>query len=152
MPPARSTRRRPAAARPRPGPPPPPPRPTPITLGELGTVELADVATTGYARTNGQPSLTLTVTKTSAANTVQVAEAVQDKLDEIAGRHHGEIDVRPCPDLSDFIMESQDGLVREGGLGRAVRGPHDLPVPVQHPLDAGRRDQHPAVGARPRWW
>ena len=61
----------------------------PITLGDLGTVEPAVVATTGYGRTNGEQALTLTVSKTSNANTVDVADAVQAKLAEIAGRHQG---------------------------------------------------------------
>ena len=51
-------------------------RPTPVTIGDLGTVEIAGVATTGYARTDGKPSLSLSVSKTSDANTVSVAEAV----------------------------------------------------------------------------
>ncbi len=91
--------------------------PTPITIGDLGAVETVDVATTGYARTDGNPSLTLSVSKTSDANTVLVAEAVQEKLDEIAGRHPGTLVVITVSDLSDFIKESTDGLVREGGLG-----------------------------------
>ena len=91
--------------------------PAPITIGDLGTVELLDVATTGFARTNGNPSLSLSVTKTSDANTVLVAEEVQAKLDEIAARHPGVIVVTTVSDLSDFIKESTDGLIREGGLG-----------------------------------
>jgi HAE1 family hydrophobic/amphiphilic exporter-1 len=91
--------------------------PTPITIGDLGSVETVDVATTGYARTDGNPSLSLSVTKTSDANTVLVAEAVNDKLDEIAARHPDTFTVVVVSDLSDFIKESTDGLVREGGLG-----------------------------------
>ena len=91
--------------------------PTPIILGQIATVELADVATTGYARTNGQPALTLTVTKTTSGNTVQVAQAVEDKLAEIEARHAGDIEVETIQDLSTFILESQDGLLKEGGLG-----------------------------------
>jgi HAE1 family hydrophobic/amphiphilic exporter-1 len=99
-----------------------PAQPTPITLADIATVELADVATTGYARTGtpetgANPSLTLTVTKTSAANTVQVAEAVDAKINEIAARHTDVLTVAVVSDLSTFIKESQDGLVREGGLG-----------------------------------
>ena len=52
-------------------------RPTPVTLGEIADVELVEVQHSGYARTNGQPSLTLTVSKASGANTVEVADAVQ---------------------------------------------------------------------------
>ena len=90
---------------------------TPITLGGLGTVELESVATTGYGRTNGNPALTLTVSKTSNANTVEVADAVQAKLAEIAARHTTQLTVTTVQDLSVFIKESRDGLLREGGLG-----------------------------------
>jgi HAE1 family hydrophobic/amphiphilic exporter-1 len=91
--------------------------PTPIVLGQLGTVELAKVPTTGYARTDGNPSLTLTVTKTSNGNTVQVAESVESTLEEIQARHPSEMAVATVQNLSTFIIESRDGLLREGGLG-----------------------------------
>ncbi len=68
------------------------------------------------ART-ASPSLTLSVTKTSDANTVLVADAVTAKLDEIAARHPDELKVTIVSDLSDFITESTGGLLREGGLG-----------------------------------
>ena len=96
---------------------PPAAQPTPVTLGDLGTVEEEGVATTGYARTNGQPALTLTVTKSSTANTVQVAEAVEAALDEAGTRHADTLTVAVVQDLSSFIKESQNGLLREGGLG-----------------------------------
>src|SRR5262245_61871319 len=44
--------------------------PMPVTLGEIADVAIAQVQESGYARTNGQPSLTLTVSKASDANTV----------------------------------------------------------------------------------
>jgi hydrophobic/amphiphilic exporter-1 (mainly G- bacteria), HAE1 family len=91
--------------------------PTPVFLKDIATVTVADVATTGFARTNGQPSLTLTVTKTSSGNTVQVAREVQQVLDDAGARHPSEISVVTVQDLSGFIVESQDGLLREGGLG-----------------------------------
>jgi HAE1 family hydrophobic/amphiphilic exporter-1 len=91
--------------------------PVPITIGDVATVELDRVATTGFARTNGQPSLTLTVTKSSSANTVQVAREVEQALADAAARHPNDITVQTVSDLSHFIVESQDGLLREGGLG-----------------------------------
>lgn len=94
-----------------------PAAPTPITIGDLGTVETVRVATTGFGRTNGQPSLSLSVSKTSDANTVLVADAVQDKLDEIAARYPDTLTITTVSDLSDFIKESTDGLIKEGGLG-----------------------------------
>jgi len=79
-------------------------------------VEIAQLATTGYARTNGDSSITLSVTKTSDANTVSVADDVNAKLAEVAARHP-EIKILTVSDLSAFIKESRDGLVREGLLG-----------------------------------
>ncbi|HSS36876.1 MAG TPA: efflux RND transporter permease subunit, partial [Patescibacteria group bacterium] len=90
--------------------------PTPITIGELGTVEQVGVATTGYARTDGQPAVTLTVSKTSGANTVTVADVVQAELTAAQARNP-DIRILTVSDLSGFIKESRDGLVREGGLG-----------------------------------
>ena len=91
--------------------------PTPITLGEIGKVELLSEATTGYGRTNGQPAVTISVSKTSEANTVTVAQDVQAKLDEIAARHPDDIAIATVADQSTFILESSEGLLREGGLG-----------------------------------
>jgi len=94
-----------------------PATPQPITLGELGTVEIDAIATTGYGRTDGNPSLSLTVSKTAAANTVIVADAVQAKLAEIGQRHAADLTITTVSDLSTYITESRDGLLREGGLG-----------------------------------
>ncbi|MFL5749751.1 MAG: efflux RND transporter permease subunit [Chloroflexota bacterium] len=90
---------------------------TPVTIGQLGTVELLSEATTGYGRTNGQPAVTISVSKTSTANTVTVAQDVEAKLDEIGARHPGEIEIATVADQSTFILESSEGLLREGGLG-----------------------------------
>ncbi len=91
----------------------------PVTIGDLGTVELVGVPTTGYARVDGQPAITLTVSKQSGANTVTVAEAVTAQLDAAAARHP-DVRVNVVTDLSSFIKDSRDGLVRDGGLGALV--------------------------------
>jgi len=91
--------------------------PTPVRLGDVGTVELLGVPTTGFARTDGQPSVTLTVSKTSGANTVEVADAVNAALADIQSRYPNQITVTTVSDLSTFIRESTDGLLKEGGLG-----------------------------------
>jgi HAE1 family hydrophobic/amphiphilic exporter-1 len=91
--------------------------PTPITLADLGTVQLVDVQPTGYAQINGKPSLVLTITKTSDANTVSVVKAVNDRLDELAKQPGATFQVTTIEDLSTFIIESRDSLVREGVLG-----------------------------------
>jgi len=95
----------------------PPGAPTPILLKDIATVAEVGAPTTGFARTDGVPSLTLTVTKTSNANTVEVADAVSQKLAEIGDANTATVKVTPISDLSIFIKESRDGLLKEGGLG-----------------------------------
>ncbi len=88
-----------------------------VTIGELGTVELKGVATTGYARTDGRPALSLSVSKTSNANTVSVAEAVTATLKDLGETFGDDVKITIVSDLSAFITESRDGLVNEGGTG-----------------------------------
>jgi HAE1 family hydrophobic/amphiphilic exporter-1 len=91
--------------------------PTPVFLKDIATVVQVGVPTTGFARTDAVPSLTLTVTKTSNANTVEVADAVTATLNEIGAANSDVVSVTVISDLSTFIKESRDGLLREGGLG-----------------------------------
>jgi HAE1 family hydrophobic/amphiphilic exporter-1 len=88
----------------------------PVTIGMLGTVELTSTPSTGYARTDGNPSITITVSKTTGANTVSVADRVTEALAAAQARNPS-IRIKTVSDLSGFIKESRDGLVREGGLG-----------------------------------
>jgi HAE1 family hydrophobic/amphiphilic exporter-1 len=91
--------------------------PVPVTVGDIGKIERLDQPTTGYARTNGQPSVNIAVSKTGPANTVTVARAVQDRIAAVAARHPGAIQAVTVSDTSTFIVESSNGLVVEGGLG-----------------------------------
>jgi HAE1 family hydrophobic/amphiphilic exporter-1 len=91
--------------------------PTPVRLGDIAAVELEEVQLSGFARTNGSPSLTLTVSKASGANTVEVAEAVTAALAEAEQTYEDTVQVDVIQDLSIFIKESRDGLVKEGLLG-----------------------------------
>jgi HAE1 family hydrophobic/amphiphilic exporter-1 len=95
----------------------PPAQPTPITIGDLGTVELVAASTTGYARTNGKPAVSIAISKTTTANTVSVADEVTAKLAELGAQHPDAVTVMVVSDLSTFIKESRDGLLREGGTG-----------------------------------
>jgi HAE1 family hydrophobic/amphiphilic exporter-1 len=93
--------------------------PQPVRLGDIATIEEQDVQVSGYARTNGQPSLTLSVTKRSGANTVQVATEVEETFAEFtAPETYGEsIRIDVVQDQAIFIEESTAGLVQEGLLG-----------------------------------
>jgi HAE1 family hydrophobic/amphiphilic exporter-1 len=87
-----------------------------VLLGDVATIGVIDVQQSGYARTNGEPSLTLTVSKASGANTVEVADAVNAAFAEVM-EDHPEVTITTIQDLSIFIKESRDGLVKEGLLG-----------------------------------
>ena len=91
--------------------------PTPVTLGDVAEVATEEVATTGYARINGSEALGLSVSKTSSANTVEVSEAVSEALDGIVADSDVDLEIDIVSDQADFIIESRDGLLKEGGLG-----------------------------------
>jgi multidrug efflux pump subunit AcrB len=91
--------------------------PVPVTLGDIAEVSVEQVATTGYARINGEEALSLSVSKTSSANTVEVSEDVRRALDEIVARSDGALEIQVVSDQASFILESRDGLLTEGGLG-----------------------------------
>ena len=91
--------------------------PKPVTLGEIATIAPVELNTSGFSRTNGQPSLTLIVSKGAGANTVDVADATQAAFAEVIARHPDAIAVDTISNTANFIKESRDGLVREGMLG-----------------------------------
>ena len=91
--------------------------PTPVTIGDVAEVSLQEVQPTGYAQINGNPSLVISVSKTSDANTVDVVQRVKDKLAALQNQSGASFSVTTIEDFSTFIIESRDSLVREGGLG-----------------------------------
>ncbi len=97
------------------GPLPSTPPPTPITIGDLGTVAFAPDPAAGVSRTDGRPSVALSVVKAGNANTVDVTKAVEAKMRDLSGRLG--LTVVYAYRSADFIEQSIDGLVREGGLG-----------------------------------
>jgi len=90
-----------------------------VTIGEVATVAIADEAPTGYSRVNGEPALTLSVTKTDAGNVVAVSHAVVDALDEIAASIGGGTEFTVVFDQAPFIERSIEALATEGLLGLA---------------------------------
>jgi hydrophobic/amphiphilic exporter-1 (mainly G- bacteria), HAE1 family len=91
--------------------------PRPIRLGDIASIEQQDVQVSGYARTNGQPSLTLSVTKQSGANTVAVASEIEAAFEEAVADYGDVIRIDIIQNQAIFIEESTAGLVQEGLLG-----------------------------------
>ncbi len=80
-----------------------------------GEIE-AFIPTDSINRTNGQPSLALTIYKNTEANTVSVTHAVFDRLEELVSEN-GKLRTDTVFDQAGFIEESITGVAREGGLG-----------------------------------
>jgi hydrophobic/amphiphilic exporter-1 (mainly G- bacteria), HAE1 family len=89
-----------------------------ITLGDVATVERAPEDAATISRTNGQPSLGISVLKEQNGNTVNVVNDVLDKVDEIKDTAGFEkVEFNTVFEQGSFIEESLSGVRREGLLG-----------------------------------
>ena len=90
---------------------------SPVLLGDIGQVEMATDPFASIIRTNGRPGLGINVVKDIDANTVEVANNVQDKVSQIRERLPADVEIVTHFDQSDVIEESIASLLREGALG-----------------------------------
>ncbi|MEO7005476.1 MAG: efflux RND transporter permease subunit [Terrimesophilobacter sp.] len=90
---------------------------TPLTIADVASVAIADSPITGISRVNGEPALTIAVTKTPAGNTVAVSKDVRALLPDLqkALGHNTQLTV--VFDQAPFIQQSIDSLATEGLLG-----------------------------------
>ena len=89
-----------------------------VTLGDVADVVDAEAAATSLSRLNGEPSLSIAVTKTPDGNVVEVSDAVQQTLADLSERLDAQdVDVAVTFDQAPFITESIEGLTTEGMLG-----------------------------------
>lgn len=89
---------------------------TAVTIGEVATVELIDNPTTSISRVNGEPALTIAVTKLASANTVEVSNAVKDAIPGIEQSLDG-VTLTIVFDQAPYIERSIESLATEGLLG-----------------------------------
>lgn len=89
----------------------------PLKLSEVAESKQVPAPVESISRTNGKESLTLAVTKTPDANTVDVANAVHDALPKLQDKVRGNPEFTTVFDQSPFIQQSIDDLVHEGVLG-----------------------------------
>ncbi len=94
--------------------------PKPVQISDLGEVteELAPV--TSVSRTNGKAAISLSVTKTPDASTVDVSRAVLDALPAAKDKLGTDVVFTTAFDQAPFISESIDDLLTEGGIGLAM--------------------------------
>jgi HAE1 family hydrophobic/amphiphilic exporter-1 len=88
-----------------------------LTVGDVATVELGQDPTTGISRVDGQPSLTIAVTKTPAGNTVDVSHLVTELLPKLADDLGNGTKLTVVFDQAPFIEQSISSLTTEGLLG-----------------------------------
>jgi hydrophobic/amphiphilic exporter-1 (mainly G- bacteria), HAE1 family len=93
------------------------PRPKIVHLSDIATVARQLAPSTSITRTDGKESLGIAVTKTTDANTVDVARAVRDKLGSIERSLGDGARLTVVFDQSPFITQSIDDLTTEGGVG-----------------------------------
>jgi HAE1 family hydrophobic/amphiphilic exporter-1 len=91
------------------------------TIGDVATVELTDNPVTSISYVNGEPALTVAVTKLPDANTVAVSTAVKDAFPDLQATLESAVG-QPVTfttvfDQAPFIQQSIDSLATEGLLG-----------------------------------
>jgi len=89
-----------------------------VTLGTIAAVVDQEAAATSLSRLNGEPSLSIAITKTPDGNVVEVSESVQQAIADLGERLDAQgVDVAVTFDQAPFITESIEGLATEGMLG-----------------------------------
>jgi len=92
------------------------------TIGAVADVSIEDDAATSITRTNGKPTLALSVTKKPEGDTVAISHAVRDAIGPMEEELGNNATFTPVFDQAPFIEKSIKDLTTEGllGLGFAV--------------------------------
>ncbi len=95
---------------------------TPTKLGDVAKVAIEESPRTSISRVDGKTALTIAITKTQEANTVDVSETVKKALPDIESKVAGDPKFTVVFDQAPYIQQSIDSLAEEGllGLGFAV--------------------------------
>ena len=88
-----------------------------VKISDVATIETVSDPITGISRVNGEPSLTIAITKTPAGNTVAVSRAVVAAIPELEAALGENTKFTVVFDQAPFIEESIKSLAIEGLLG-----------------------------------
>jgi len=91
----------------------------PVLLQDVAEVREAEADISGISRTDGEPSLGISITKEQDANTVEVAAGVEEQLDEVRDTL-GEEQVFIVFNSATDVTESINGIVEEGLIGAVL--------------------------------
>ncbi|GIJ44288.1 hydrogenase expression protein [Virgisporangium aliadipatigenens] len=96
------------------------PLPAPVRLGDVATVERQLAPATSLTRTNGTPSLGISITASPDGNAVAISEEVRDRLADLEKKLGGDAKLTVIFDQAPFVERSIEGLTTEGLLGLAM--------------------------------
>jgi len=91
--------------------------PIPVKLSDVATVQESLSLSTSLTRTNGKPSLGISIVKTSDGNTVSISQAVHNQIPSLEKDlgHNAQISV--ISDQAPTVTKSIQDLTREGSIG-----------------------------------
>lgn len=88
-----------------------------VTIGEVSTVKLGTDPQTSLSRVNGEPALTIAVSKLPSANTVDVSKAVNKQLPDLQKALGDDVTMTVVFDQAPYIQQSIESLTTEGLQG-----------------------------------
>jgi HAE1 family hydrophobic/amphiphilic exporter-1 len=91
--------------------------PDPLRLGEVAEVEVALEESSSLTRTDGEPSLGVSLTQGQDGNTVDISEDVRAMIPNLEARLGDGAELSVVTDNAPAIRESIEGLVTEGLVG-----------------------------------
>ncbi|WP_406314387.1 efflux RND transporter permease subunit [Streptosporangium sp. NBC_01639] len=94
-----------------------PAAPKPVRLGDVATVERSLADSTSLTRTNGEPSLGVSVTMTPDGNAVSISHAVRAKVPDLVTAIGDASEVTVVFDQAPYVERSIEDLTTEGLLG-----------------------------------
>ncbi|WP_376795466.1 efflux RND transporter permease subunit [Thermogemmatispora sp.] len=89
----------------------------PIKLGDVATVKEDLAPSTTLTRTNGKPSLGISITKTNDGNAVSISQDVNNQIPDLERKLGYNARITVVSDQAPYIQESVRDLAREGLLG-----------------------------------
>jgi len=88
-----------------------------VTIGDISTVALGVDPASSLSRVNGDPALTIAVTKLPSANTVDVSKALNKQLPDLQKALGSDVKMTVVFDQAPFIQKSIESLTTEGLQG-----------------------------------
>ncbi|MEU6411579.1 efflux RND transporter permease subunit [Microbispora sp. NPDC046933] len=94
-------------------------RPKPVKLGDVADIKVEDAAATTLTRTNGTPSLGVSITMVPDGNAVQISHDVNDALPDLTRALGDTAELTVVFDQAPYVERSIEDLTTEGLLGLA---------------------------------